>query len=173
MRARTFWKTVVDDQTDFLDRLIALFTKDGIRYCVIGGQGVNAYVEPVVSLDLDLVVAVEQIASVERRLADNFKVERIPHSLNVSALGSDVCVQIQLDPRYASFVEQASLHQVLGVALPVARVEDILQGKLWAVQDETRRPSKRQKDLADIARLIETYPELRPRVPADVLKRLV
>jgi len=32
-------------------------------------------------------------------------------------------------------------------------IEDVLQGKLWAVQDTQRRASKRQKDLADIAEL--------------------
>jgi hypothetical protein len=36
-----------------------------------------------------------------------------------------------------------------------ARVEDVLQGKVWAVQDSSRRGSKRQKDLADIARILE------------------
>jgi hypothetical protein len=43
---------------------------------------------------------------------------------------------------------------------------------VWAAQDPTRRPSKRQKDLADISRLLEAHPELRARVPADVLARL-
>jgi len=41
------------------------------------------------------------------------------------------------------------------------------------VTDTTRRSSKRQKDLADIARLLEAYPELRARVPAEVLEKLV
>lgn len=53
MRALAFWKTVTVDRTDFLDRLIALLTDHGIRYCVVGGQAVNAYAEPVVSLDLN------------------------------------------------------------------------------------------------------------------------
>jgi hypothetical protein len=57
--------------------------------------------------------------------------------------------------------------------LPVARIEDVLQGKIWAVQDSTRRGSKRQKDLADIARLLEASPQLRSMVPADVLGKLV
>jgi hypothetical protein len=41
------------------------------------------------------------------------------------------------------------------------------------VMDETRRPTKRQKDLADIARLLESDPSLRKHVPAEVLARLV
>ncbi len=48
---------MTSDRSDFLDSLIGLFQEHGVRYCVIGGQGVNSYVEPLVSLDLDLVIA--------------------------------------------------------------------------------------------------------------------
>jgi hypothetical protein len=65
------------------------------------------------------------------------------------------------------------MRDVLGLQLPVASVEDVLQGKIWAALDPDRRPSKRQKDLADIARLIEAYPALRDRVPQELLERLV
>jgi hypothetical protein len=173
MLAQTFWKTVTADRTDFLTRLLTLLKEHRIRYCVIGGQGVNAYVEPVVSLGLDLVIATGQIKDAERLLGEEFTIEPFPHSLNVSAPGSDLQAQIQTDPRYFPFVERASTHDVLGLSMPVARVEDVLQGKLWAVQDAERRSSKRQKDLADIARLLEAYPALRQQVPADVLKRLL
>jgi hypothetical protein len=82
-------------------------------------------------------------------------------------------VQIQTDPRYSEFVDGAAIHDVLDLNLPVARVEDVLHGKVWAALDPERRASKRQKDLADIARLLETYPELHSRVPAELLSRLL
>lgn len=173
MRARTFWKTVVADTAGFLDRLIALLAEHGIRYCVVGGQAVNAYVEPVVSLDLDIAVAADQLARVEGLMREAFVMERFPHSINVSLPGSDLRVQIQTDPRYAAFVDRATPRGVLGLRLSVASLDDLVQGKLWAVMDETRRPSKRQKDLADIARLLEAYPHLRARIPAEVLARLI
>jgi len=163
----------VADETDFLSRLITLLAAHGIRYCVLGGQGVNAYAEPVVSLDLHIVIAVDQLREAEQLLAREFVVERFPHSLNVSDPGSDLRVQIQMDPRYLPFVERATIQNVLGLQLPVASLEDVLQGKLWAVTDPERRPSERQKDLADIARLLEAYPELRQRIPAEVLEKLV
>lgn len=62
---------------------------------------------------------------------------------------------------------------VLGIELPVARLEDVLRGKVWAALDPASRPSKRQKDLADIARTIEAYPHLRADVPPEVLMQLV
>ena len=173
MRALEFWKTVTVDKTNLLERLIALLTDHGIRYCVIGGQAVNAYAEPLVSLDLDLAVAVDQLSQVESLLAKEFHMERFEHSLNVSLAGSDLRVQVQLDPRYAQFVERASKRDLLGLTLPVASVDDVLRGKVWAAQDPTRRASKRRKDLLDIERLLENYPHLRSQVPADVLARLV
>jgi hypothetical protein len=173
VQALAYWKAVTADKAGFLDRVIALLGRSGARYCVIGGQAVNAFVEPVVSLDLDLAVATADLAAAEALLAESFRVERFPHSVNVSMPGSDLRVQLQTDPRYASFVESASPREVLGLLLPVASLEDVLQGKVWAATDPARRASKRQKDLADIARLLEAHPRLRARVPPEVLDRLV
>ncbi len=173
MQALEYWKAVTADRSGFLDRLLAVLKESGASYCVIGGQAVNAYVEPVVSLDLDIAVASADLPSAEAALAREFRVERFAHSVNVSASGSDLRAQLQTDPRYSAFVERASPALVLGLRLPVARIEDVLQGKVWAAQDATRRPSKRQKDLADIARLLEARPELRKQVPDDVLARLI
>jgi hypothetical protein len=173
MQARAFWRAVTVDRSNLLDQLLGLFRDEHVRYCVIGGLAVNAYVEPVVTLDLDVVVAVSDLPRVEALLASMFQVERFPHSVNVSAPGSDLRVQLQTDPRYAAFVERAQPRDVLGLNMPVARADDVLQGKVWAVQDQARRASKRQKDLADIARLLEAYPALRAGIPQDVLDRLL
>ena len=173
MQALTFLKMITMDQSNLLENLISLLNEQGIRFCVIGGQAVNAYVEPLVSLDLDLVVAVDQLEQVEALLEPHYDLKRFPHSLNVAMSGSDLRVQIQTDRRYSSFVERAVIQTVLGMALPVASVEDVLQGKIWAVLDPERRASKRQKDLADISRLLEKYPELRLKVPQEIRARLV
>ncbi len=173
MRALAYWKTVTGDGSDFLERIVSTLRTSGLRFCVIGGQGVNAYVEPVVSLDLDIAVAGDDLEALGTLLRREFEVAEFPHSLNVSQPGSELRAQLQKDPRYFDFALRATVRTVLGLALPVATVEDVLQGKLWAVQDPGRRPSKRQKDLADIARLLEAYPALRVRVPPDILARLI
>ncbi|HVL69898.1 MAG TPA: nucleotidyl transferase AbiEii/AbiGii toxin family protein [Vicinamibacterales bacterium] len=172
MLAREFWKAVTVDESNVLERFFALLEGQGVRYCLIDGQAVNAYADPVVSLDLNIVLAGDAMERLEPVLAERFRIERFPHSLNVSDAGSALRIQIQLDPRYADFVTRASLRAVLGHELPVAAVEDVLQGKVWAAQDPARRASKRLKDLSDIARLIEAQPRLRERVPADILDRL-
>lgn len=172
MQALGFWKTVVADKADFLERFVSLLGDQQIRFCVVGGQAVNAYVEPLVSLDLDLVVAADQLPKLEQLLTDEYRIERFPYSLNVSAPGSDLRIQIQMDPRYLPFVDRAERREVLGVEFPVAQLEDVLQGKVWAALDAERRPSKRRKDLLDIERLLEAYPSLRGQVPAEILARL-
>jgi len=62
--------------------------------------------------------------------------------------------------------------EILGYRMKVASLGNVLQGKVWACMDETRRRSKRQKDLADISRIIETYPELATKLPRKILDRL-
>ena len=173
MRARAFYKAVTVDRSSLLDRLIADLREHGVPFCAIGGQSVNAYVEPLVSLDLDLVVAFDHVEPAVEMLSHRYRVERFPHGIYVTAPESDLRVQIQTDPRYAGFVERAEVRDVLGTPMPVASLHDVLQGKVWAAQDPTRRPSKRQKDFADIARLLEGFPELRDRVPRDILDRLI
>jgi len=51
------------------------------------------------------------------------------------------------------------------------RFEDV-QRKIRSVVDPTRGASKRQQDLADIARLIERCPHLRGHLPAAGIDRL-
>lgn len=173
MKALEFWKAVTVDKANFLESLVGLLAEHKIRYCVIGGQAVNAYVEPLVSLDLDLAVVADQVEKVKSLMADRFAVKEFPNSINVSAPGSRLRVQVQKDPRYFEFPERAVEREVLGLRLPVASLEDVLQGKIWAASEPARRPSKRRKDLLDIERMLEAFPHLRERVPAEILNRLL
>jgi len=77
-------------------------------------------------------------------------------------------IQVQTDSRYQGFLASAVVHNILGYDMKVATLENVLRGKLWAYTDETRRRSKRQKDLADILRIIETFPELTTQLPPNL-----
>jgi hypothetical protein len=55
----------------------------------------------------------------------------------------------------------------------VAALEDVLRGKVWACTDETQRKSKRQKDLADILRILEAFPELVAILPQSLQEKLL
>jgi len=161
------------DTADLLERFLRFLEEEELRYCVIGGQAVNAYVEPLVSLDLDLVVAMESVQQLSQLLGQRFSVVAFPHSLNVAMQGSDLRIQLQTDPRYIAFIGRAEKKDVLGRTMYVASIDDVLRGKVWAVMDPERRGSKRQKDLADISRILEAAPALRALVPEDILARLM
>lgn len=173
MLAATFWRTVTMDNSDLLDHSLQILEEAEARYCVIGGQAVNAYAEPVVSLDLDLALAPGEIERLGALFGPPIRVERFEHSVNLSAPNSDLRIQFQIDSRYQEFPARAEVREVLGHRLPVARLEDVLRGKVWAASDLSRRASKRQKDLADISRLLEGRPELRKLVPQAILERLI
>ena len=142
-------------------------------YCLIGGLAVNCYVEPVYTLDADLVVYAPNLSHLSLRLREiDFTVEEHPHSLNALAQGSELRIQFTTDARYQTFLERAVEATVLGVPVRVASLEDVTQGKLWAYSDPQRRLSKRKKDELDLIRLAERYPFLKARYPMELQVQL-
>jgi len=165
-------RRVANDKRDFLQEFVNCLREERISFCIVGGLAVNAYAEPVVSLDLDVVVPADRLKDFLALLKGKYKIKKFPNSINISAPYSDLRIQIQTDPRYQEFIGRAKDTEVLGYRLPVAAIEDVLQGKIWAVQDETRRMSKRQKDLTDILRLVETNRHLISLLPNSIRRKL-
>jgi hypothetical protein len=166
MTGKEFINSIAKGKSDIIQTLLDILAKTGSGYCLIGGLAVNAYVEPVVSLDLDIVATVrdlEAIISLARERG--FRVERFEHSVNISSEASNLRIQFQTDPRYQEFIPDAETRDVLGYQMKVATLGDVLRGKIWAYMDKKRRKSKRQKDLADILRIIEAYPDLIAALP--------
>jgi hypothetical protein len=161
---------VGNGQEDILQQMLDLLNEIKADYCVIGGLAVNAYVEPVVSLDLDLVVVAEATKGLLQAAEKTFRIEEFPHSVNLTSTKSDLRIQLQTDSRYQAFIARSSTKSVMGYEMKVAAMEDVLRGKIWAYSDEQRRKSKRQKDLADILRLVESYPHLKELLP-EALRR--
>jgi hypothetical protein len=169
MTGKEFINTVANGKLDIIQMVLDILAETGSRYCLIGGLAVNAYVEPVVSLDLDIVAAVEDIEAISKSVGERgFRVEQFEHSVNLTSEASDLRIQLQTDPRYQGFITGAETRDVLGYEMKVAKLADVLQGKIWAYMDKERRKSKRQKDLADIFRIIETYPELEDALPQSL-----
>ena len=173
MTKKEFLNAVSNGKVDIIQIFLDALSKSNVNYCVIGGLGVNAYAEPVVSLDLDIVVAAGNIETVIKIIETHFKIQRFAHSVNLSTDKSDLRIQLQTDSRYQDFIGRGTSHNVLGYKMKVASAEDVLQGKIWAYSDEQRRRSKRQKDLADIVRLIEVYPSLTELLSASIKERIV
>ncbi len=173
MTGKEFLNSVAKSKSDIIQLLLDILAETDSKYCLIGGLAVNAYVEPVVSLDLDIVAAVEDVDAICAAARERgLKVEQFEHSVNLSSKNSDLRIQLQEDPRYQKFVSGATDRSVLGYTMKVARVEDVLAGKVWAYMDKTRRKSKRQKDLADIFRIVEKFPQLKTSLPQSIQEGL-
>ena len=172
MTKKEFLNSVSNGEEDILQWLLDLLESQKIEYCVIGGLAVNAYVEPVVSLDLDIVIIASALEDLVAAAGKGFKVEKFTHSYNISSPKSDLRIQIQTDPRYQEFILRSLVREVMGYEMKVASLEDILRGKIWAYSDEQRRGSKRQKDLADIFRIVESYPKLKNKLPLSIKDKL-
>ena len=77
-------------------------------------------------------------------------------------------VQFQRGPEFEPFLARARMEEVLGLTMPVAAPEDLIDAKVAAATEPARRPSKRGKDRLDIARLVTRFPELLARIPAEL-----
>jgi hypothetical protein len=174
MGSLKFWQAVVQDTSNFLARVTSMLAESGIPYCVIGGFGVNAYSDIfMVTEDLDIIVAVEDLPRTRELLAREFRVRELAHSLNVYDPNSKLQVQIHLDPDVEDAASRAQRRVVGDLASPVASPEDLMRLKVAAAREPRRRASKRQKDIADVQRLIEALPELRAGLPREISDRLL
>jgi hypothetical protein len=157
--------------TDFA-RLIEICQSFG-SYCLIGGLAVNCYVEPVYTLDADIVVIAASLPKLAAYLREQgFKVEEHQHSVNVLAPESKLRIQFTTDERYQAFLSRSMEAKVLGLLVKVATLEDVAQGTLLAYSDPQRRLSERKKGELDLIRLAEAYPALKSMYPGELVEQI-
>ncbi|MEW5947194.1 MAG: hypothetical protein AB1742_13440 [bacterium] len=167
MNAREFYNRINKSEKDIIAEFINFLDGNEIDYCVIGGIGINAYCEPLITLDFDCVVFMESASDTVKILRKNktFKVKKHPHTIEIRSEYSDLKIHVQSDKRYQPFLKRAKYRNVLGYNLKVAAKEDILRGKIREYSDPERNELKREKDLLDIKRLIAKYPRLKKLIP--------
>ncbi len=172
MTAAEIYESVTNGAaSDFAD-LVTVLNRNK-PWCLIGGLAVNSYVEPVYTVDVDLVVVAANLPQIERALETvGFKVRRFEDSTNTQRSGSKLNIQFTTDSRSQDFLAKATEHEVLGLYIAVASLEDIIRVKVWAWQDATRRLSKRKKDELDLIRIGEAYPQLRSLLPKEIVAQL-
>jgi hypothetical protein len=173
MTARQFydWQTAGGGGEVML--LVSILERLEIPWCMIGGLAVNHWAEePMATADVDLVVAVDEVGCcVDALVEAGFAAERFPWSVNLKGQ-SKVSIQISTEEFYREFPSRSVAADVHGILMRVASREDTLRGKIKAWSETSRLGSKRQKDLTDILRMVEAYPPLRERLPAEILERL-
>ena len=140
---------------------------------MIGGLAVNHWAnEPMATADVDLVIATDRLDTcLEAFSASGFTAANFEGSVNLKGR-STVSIQISTEDFYHTYPERAVPADVHGILMRVASLEDTLQGKLKAWAEPGWRPSKRQKDLTDIFRLLDAHPHLHPLQPEAILARL-
>jgi hypothetical protein len=143
MTAAEIYESVTNrGASDFAD-LVTVLNRNK-PWCLIGGLAVNCYVEPIYTVDVDLVFAATNLSQIEKELeAAGFKVTRFEHSANAQRPGSKLNVQFTTDSQ--DFLADGTEREVLEIRVPVASLEDVIRGKVWAWQDAARRLSKRKK----------------------------
>lgn len=161
MTAKQFYDWQTAGGTNDVMRFVDCLECADIAWCTIGGVAVNHWAaEPMVTQDVDFVVSTDAIERTVSLLEEaGFRSERFDWSVNFKG-SSRVSIQLSTEEFYRDFPSRAVAADVHGILLRVSCLEDTLQGKIRAWSDSTRRQSKRIKDLGDIARLVEAYPQL-------------
>jgi hypothetical protein len=154
-------------------RLVEVLERLEIPWCMIGGLAVNHWGrEPMATADVDIVIAHQRVDEAVKALtAVGFAAEKFEWSVNLKG-GSPLSMQISTDPMYQDFPSRGVAADVHGILMRVASLEDTLAGKVAAWSDSERRPTKRQKDLLDIMRLVESHPELKSSLPSGLRAHL-
>jgi hypothetical protein len=172
MTASEVFEAITGSGSSDFSTLVAILNRRS-AWCLIGGLAVNCYVEPVYTLDADIVVTASELLTIKDELVSvGFSVEEFPPSLNAKMAKSELRIQFSLDPRYQEFLSDTRMNDVLGEQVPVASLINIVRGKIWAWSDERRRLSKRKKDELDLIRIAEAYPDLRESIPEEIRKQL-
>lgn len=156
-----------------VSRLVAALEEREISWCMIGGLAVNHWAEePMATADVDIVIAADKIEEAAETLKSlGFAEKRFQWSINFKG-ESKVSIQISTEEMYLDFPERAIGATVHGILMRVANLEDTLVEKIAAYEEPQRRPSKRQKDLADISRLLEAHPRIEPLIPRQIYDKL-
>jgi len=173
MMPKQFYDWQTAGGTDDVMRLVDCLERADIPWCAIGGIAVNHWAaEPMVTQDVDLVVATEFIERAVKLLEDvGFTSERFTWSINFRG-HSKVSIQLSTEDFYREFPSRSVPADIHGILMRVASLEDTLQGKIKAWKDTERRQSKKLKDLGDIARLVESHPRLWKMLDPD-LKEII
>ena len=173
MTSKQFYDWQTSGGTDDVMRLVDCLERADITWCAIGGVAVNHWAkQPMVTQDVDFVVTSDSVERAVSLLVEaGFRSERFEWSINFQGR-SAVSIQLSTEDFYRDFPSRSVPADVHGILLRVASLEDTLKGKIEAWSDPKRRQSKRIKDLADVARLVETHPHLWTLLTNDLKQQI-
>ena len=127
MTATEIFESVTTGGASDFAAVVEILNRRG-RWCVVGGLAVNCYVEPVFTVDADIVVTSSALPEIQSDLAARgFQVTEHEHSVNAQMKGSELRIQFTTDPRYQDFLAETETKSVLGAGVPVASLPNIVR----------------------------------------------
>lgn len=144
-----------------LKKVLSAFQEQNIRYALIGGFALGLWGVPRATVDLDFLVAQEDMPNVHA-IMNALGYSRQYHSVNVSQYVSDLRFWGEIDFlhafRHASrgMLQRAVVKELIGrtIGVKVVLVEDLIGLKIQAMVND---PTRRSGDLADIEALLEIH----------------
>ncbi|MFZ3376277.1 MAG: hypothetical protein WA183_12055 [Chthoniobacterales bacterium] len=104
MTAAEIYNSVTNGGASDFAEVAAILDRHG-PWCLIGGLAVNCYVEPVYTMDADMIVVAENLAAIRDELvAGGFSICEFPRSINAKKMKSKLNLQFTTDLRYQNFV---------------------------------------------------------------------
>ena len=166
MTPKKFYDWQTAGGTDDVMRLVDCLERADIRWCAIGGIAVNHWAaEPMVTQDVDIVVAAQEIERAVRLLeAAGFRSERFEWSVNFRGQ-SRISIQLSTEDFYREFPARSVAADIHGILMRVAAIEDTLDMKfnelLRLVREEAIFSSgflqAGKADKADISRQLSRW----------------
>jgi len=146
-----------------LETLVQELDERGVHYALIGGLAVGLLGAPRSTVDLDLLVAREDLGAVDE-VMEGMTYELRHRSENVSQYVSPLAAFGQIDLLHAF---RPAARRMLGRArriaafdgqleLPVLRVEDLIGLKVQALVND---PGRREREILDMRALMRTHRE--------------
>jgi predicted nucleotidyltransferase len=144
-----------------LKKVLSAFQEHQIRYALIGGFAMGLWGLPRATVDLDFLVAVEDMPQVHA-IMKTLGYSRRYHSDNVSQYASDLRFWGTVDFLHAfrkaslGMLKRAVIKELYGrtIEIKVATIEDLIGLKIQAL---TNDPTRRSSDLADIETLLDLH----------------
>jgi len=145
MTAAEVFESVTNEVSKDFSALVRILNANQ-PWCLIGGLAVNCYVEPIYTIDADIVVMTDRLSQISKQLEQaEFQIQKFEHSIDAKGQQSQLRIQFTTDVRYQEFLSDKKEHEVLGQRVPVASLDNVIRGKIWLGKTKRGGPANERK----------------------------
>lgn len=145
MTAAEVFESVTNEGSKDFSALVRILNANQ-PWCLIGGLAVNCYVEPIYTVDADIVVMTDRLSQISKQLEQaEFQIQKFEHSIDAKGQQSQLRVQFTTDVRYQEFLSDKKEHEVLGQRVPVASLDNVIRGRFGLGKTKRGGPANERK----------------------------